>query len=243
VKRASAALALALATACGGKAPAPASTTREAPAADVASDSTPIDPDGEQPTTSEEVTFTAADGHTVPGTLTRPTSPGRHPALILMAGSGPTDRNWESPLLPGHNGSARLLAEALAKRGVVTLRFDKAGVGANKARLDGATFDIYRDEAQAALAFLRARADVAPSKLYVAGHSEGGMHAIRVAQAEGSNIAGLLLLSTTGRSMQDLIYAQLESQLRAALPAQADKELASITQAFADFLAGKPVDA
>ena len=50
------------------------------------SDAAPIDPDGDQPITSEEVTFKAPDGHVVPGTLARPTTPGRHPALILMAG-------------------------------------------------------------------------------------------------------------------------------------------------------------
>jgi pimeloyl-ACP methyl ester carboxylesterase len=201
----------------------------------------PIDPDGEMPTVSEEVSFTAA-GHSVPGTLVRPTTPGRHPALVLMAGSGPTDRDWNNPLLPGKNGSAKLLAEALARRGVVVLRFDKAGVAGNTAALGTATFDIYRDEGRAALAMLRARTDVAPDRIYLAGHSEGGMHATRVAIEEGSRLGGLLLLSTSGRSMQALILAQLEPQLRGALPDRADAELTAFRTALADFLAGKPVD-
>ncbi len=200
-----------------------------------------IDPDGEMPTLSETVSFTAA-GHSVPATLVRPTTPGRHPALVLMAGSGPTDRDWNSPLLPGKNGSAKLLAEALAKRGVAVLRFDKAGVGDNKAALDSVTFDVYRDEGRAALAMLRARDDVAPDRIYLAGHSEGGMHATRVAIEEGTQIAGLLLLSASSRSMQALILAQLEPQLRAALPDRADAELAAFRAALADFIAGKPVD-
>ncbi len=201
-----------------------------------------IDPDGDVATTSEEVTFTAA-GHSVPGTLVRPTTPGRHPALVLLAGSGPTDRDWNNPLLPGKNGSAKLLAEALAKRGVVVLRFDKAGVGGNKASLENVTYDIYRDEGRAALALLRARPDVAPDRLYLAGHSEGGMHATRVALEEGMQLGGLLLLSATARSMPALILAQLEIQLRAGMPDRADAELAAVRTAFADFLAGKAVDA
>lgn len=233
------ALALGLAaslSACGSSATS-ATTTVVAP-----DHAASIDPDGELATTSEEVAFTAA-GHNVPGTLVRPTTPGRRPALVLMAGSGPTDRDWNSPLLPGKNGSAKLLAEALAKRGVIVLRFDKANVGANKATLENQTFDVYRDEGRAALAFLRARPDVAAERLYLAGHSEGGMHAIRVAIAEGTQLGGLVLLSAGGRSLKAIVLSQLEPQLRAALPAQADAELTAIRTALDDFVAGKPVDA
>jgi pimeloyl-ACP methyl ester carboxylesterase len=66
--------------------------------------------------------------------------------------------------------------------------------------------------------------------------------ATRVALAEGDHIAGLLLLSVSARSMTDLILAQLEPQLRAALPQRADAELAAVRSAFADFAAGKSVD-
>lgn len=190
---------------------------------------------------SEEVVFTAGD-HTVPGTLVRPTAPGKRAALVLVAGSGPTDRDWNSPLLPGDHGSGKLLAEALAARGAVVLRFDKASVGANKKSLDGETFDVYRDEARAALAYLRSRPEVAREALFVVGHSEGGMHATRVALVEGDQLAGLVLLATSARSMQALILAQLEPQLRTALPDRADAELTAIRTALDDFIAGKPVD-
>ena len=91
----SVALALALASvACGSKSTGGAAEATQSPSF------VPIDPDGDLPTVSEEVTFTSA-GHSVPGTLVRPTTPGHHPALILMAGSGPTDRDWNNPLLPG----------------------------------------------------------------------------------------------------------------------------------------------
>ncbi len=54
---------------------------------------------------------------TVYGTVVKPSGPGPFPAVVMVAGSGPTDRDWNSPLLPGTNGSARLLAEALAQAG------------------------------------------------------------------------------------------------------------------------------
>jgi pimeloyl-ACP methyl ester carboxylesterase len=76
----------------------------------------------------------------------------------------------------------------------------------------------------------------------VAGHSEGGIHATRVALVEGTHIAGLVLLSAAGRSMMTVMMGQLESQMRAAMPQQADSELAALQKAFDDFLAGKPVD-
>src|SRR5205085_4254038 len=66
---------------------------------------------------------------TVYGTLVRPVGPGPFPAVVMVAGSGPTDRDWNSPLLPGANGSARLLAEALARAGITSLRYDKRASG------------------------------------------------------------------------------------------------------------------
>src|SRR2546421_12645046 len=69
------------------------------------------------------------DSTTVYGTLVRPSGTGPFPAVVMVAGSGPTDRDWNSPLLPGSNGSARLLAEALARAGTASLRYDKRASG------------------------------------------------------------------------------------------------------------------
>jgi uncharacterized protein len=190
---------------------------------------------------SEEITFAVGD-RKVPGTLVHPSHAGG-PGVVLMAGSGPTDRDWNSPLIPGKNGSAKLLAEALAKRGIAVLRFDKAAVGGNKLAIDKVTFDAYRDEGRAALAFMRTQPDVDAHHLFIAGHSEGGLHALRVALDEGDQIAGLVLLSSAGRRLVDVLMTQLERQLETALPKDAaQKEIASLHKALDDFIAGKPVD-
>lgn len=195
---------------------------------------------------SEEVSFTAG-GRTIPGTLAHPDAPGPWPAVLLLAGSGPTDRDWNSALIPTKNGSGALLAAALAEHGAVVLRFDKAGSGKNPGPpLAAWTIDTYRDEAVAALALLRARADVRADRVFVAGHSEGGLHATRLAQVAQPPLAGVVYLASASRTMADTILAQLEAQLRNPLAMLSDKaveqELASLRAAFADFLAGKPVD-
>ncbi len=202
--------------------------------------------DGAFDTASEDVTFTAG-GRTIPGTLVAPKAPGSWPAVLLLAGSGPTDRDWNSPLIGTKNGSGKLLATELAKHGAVVLRFDKAGSGKNPGPpLATWTIDTYRDETVAALALLRARPEVRPDRVFVAGHSEGGIHATRLAAVASPPLAGVIYLESASRTMLDTVLTQLEKQLRspmAMLSERAvDAELDSLRQAFADFLASKPVD-
>lgn len=226
------ALSIFVAAACGDATLAP---SQPKPAPKVS-----FDPRAKLDVTSEDVVF---DNGNVPGTIVRPTAAGKYPGIILLAGSGPTDRNWNSPLIPGTNGSGKLLAESLASHGAVVLRFDKAKVGGNKEVVTAATtIDIYRDEARAALALLRERHDVDPALLFVAGNSEGAYHAIRVAEVEGHAIAGILLLSGAGVSLAQELVAQVDAQMAKAMPAMKDATHAALSQAFADVIAGKPVD-
>lgn len=207
------------------------------------------------PTTYEITTddFTLTVGtRSVPGTIVIPKGAGPFPGLVLLAGSGPTDRDWNSALLPATNGSAKLLAEALGKHGIVVARFDKAGSGKNPGpALPDWTIDTYSDEGLAALALVRARPDVRKDRVFVAGHSEGGIHATRVALAAGTSVAGVLYLSSAARSMGDTMLTQLENQLMTAAKtnpmsglteADATAQVASIRRAFEDFYAGRPVD-
>jgi uncharacterized protein len=193
---------------------------------------------------SEEVSFVAG-GRTIPGTLVRPPS-GKSPGLLLLAGSGPTDRDWNSPLLPGRNGSGKLLAEALAARGVTVLRFDKAFSGKNPGLpIADLTLDTYRDEASAALDFLRARPEVDPTRVFVAGHSEGGIHATRLAESRADHIRGVVLISAAGRSLREVLEVQLAQNVldRSTMTAeQVEAEMAPIRTALRAFVAGQDVD-
>src|SRR5574340_147197 len=69
------------------------------------------------------------DGTTVGATFVTPPGSGPFPGVVMVAGSGPTDRDWNSPLLPGSNGSARLIAAALTAAGFASLRYDKRASG------------------------------------------------------------------------------------------------------------------
>lgn len=161
---------------------------------------------------NEEVAWEAA-GTVVHGTLTRPEGEGPFPALLLIAGSGPTDRDWNSRLLPGTNGSAKLLAEALARHGVVVLRYDKRGTGETELPGDLAWSD-YLAEQRGGLALLAAWPGVDAGRLYPAGHSEGGVHAVRLAGDPGVPLAGLILLATPGRTMMETVVEQIRDQIR-----------------------------
>jgi pimeloyl-ACP methyl ester carboxylesterase len=234
----------ALAVACGG-APAQRVELPETKPA-VVVEASRFDPAATVPTRSEDITF-KVEGHEVPATISYPAT-GKWPGIVLMAGSGPTDRDWNSPLIPGKNGSGKLLAEWLASHGAVVVRFDKAAVGANKAAVGSITLDTYVDEIRGALGVLRAHPNADVDHLYIAGHSEGGTHAIRAAIAEGGRIAGVVLLSAAGRTMRDVLLGQLDAQFQTAAragavtPEVAKQQMDAIKQALDDFIEGRPVD-
>ena len=120
---------------------------------------------------SEEVTWDV-DGIAVYGTLTHPANTGPHPAVVFVAGSGPTDRDWCSPLLPGTNCSGRLLANALTKQGFITLRYDKRAAGPrvreNLPQLIGKiSMQGHLDELTGAVTTLMSLTDVDVSRLFV----------------------------------------------------------------------------
>ena len=227
-----------LLVACGTSAKAPAPAPVEPSGNTMSADTREI--------SSSDVTFTAGT-RKVPGTIVAPKAAGKWPAILLLAGSGPTDRDWNSKLIASKNGSGALLATALAQHGAVVLRFDKAGSGANPGPpIAEWTIDTYRDEAAAALALLRSQPNVRADRIFVAGHSEGGIHATRLAALDGK-LAGVIYLASASRTMADTMLAQLEAQLMnpaAMLTEKAvEQEMTGLRQAFADFIAGKPVDA
>ena len=144
----------------------------------------------------------------LPGTLTLPVGKGPFPAVVLVHGSGPNDRDETI----GPNKPFRDLAWGLATQGVAALRYDKRSkVHAGKmAALESMTVDdeVIAD-AVAAVRLLHQTDEVDPDRVFVIGHSLGGHLVPRVA-AEADGVAGVVILSGNVRPLQDLIVVQTE---------------------------------
>lgn len=179
------------------------------------------------------------------GTITELTSKGIHPAVVFVAGSGPTDRNWCSPLLPGTNGSAKLLAESLASQGFVTLRYDKIASGPNVRenipKLVGKISMLsHLEELKGAVETLVAQENVDKDNVFVLTNSEGAIHAVNYQlQAKNSRFKGLVLTGAPGRAIGELAHSQIFEQIKNLPNAQAITK--AYDDAIADFLANKPM--
>jgi len=119
-----------------------------------------------------------------------------------------------------------LLAEALSAHGIVVLRYDKRGTGQTPAHPPH-RWEHYTAEQQGGLQFLSKTGLVDPGRIYVLGHSEGALHALRLSQKTDIELAGVGLLAAPGRSLDQLIEAQFFSAHASAgiTPAQKDVEL------------------
>jgi uncharacterized protein len=142
--------------------------------------------------TEQEVTVTPASAPAVDGTLTLPRGRGPWPAVVLLGGGGPFDRDQTV----GPNKPLKDLAWGLASRSVAVLRFDKVTHRHPQVMTEpGFTLaDEYLPHALAAVRLLRGHAGVDPSRVFLLGHSAGGKAAPRVAAAEPA-IAGLVILA------------------------------------------------
>jgi alpha-beta hydrolase superfamily lysophospholipase len=153
------------------------------------------------PYVAAEVTVpnTAADVR-LAGTLTMPrhAAGARVPAVVLITGSGPQDRDEAIPGLEGLR-PFREIADTLGRRGIAVLRLDDRGVGGSQAGPPGATSADLAGDVRAALAYLRTRPDVDPTRLALLGHSEGGMIAPMVA-ADDSALRAVVLVAAPART-------------------------------------------
>jgi alpha-beta hydrolase superfamily lysophospholipase len=179
------------------------------------------------------------------GTVTSPTDKEVHSAVIFVAGSGPTDRNWCSPLLSGTNGSAKLLAEALASQGFVTLRYDKLASGPhikeNIPKLIGKiSMQSHVEELKGAVETLIAEKSVNKDNIFVLTNSEGAIHAVNYQlQAKSNRFKGLVLTGAPGRAVGEVTRSQIFNQVK-GLP-NAEDLMKIYDDTIADFLANKPL--
>ena len=196
-------------------------------------------------TNSAEVTW-QLDGITMYGTIARPGGDGQFPAVVLVAGSGPTDRDWCSPLLPGTNGSGRLLAEAFAAAGIASLRYDKRASGPhavqNVTKLIGRmSMQSHLDELVAAVGVLATQDFVDASRIVGLGNSEGTLHVLHYAtSAQDVPFAGIVLAAPPGRAVGEVVLSQLALQ---AAQVSGGAELMPAVRAAAErYTAGQPMD-
>ncbi|MGA9363284.1 MAG: alpha/beta fold hydrolase [Bacteroidota bacterium] len=171
----------------------------------------PQEPKKPYPYKDEEVTVSnAAAGITLAGTLTLPSSAGPFPAVVLITGSGPQDRD---EALLGHKPFL-VLSDYLTRQGIAVLRCDDRGTGKSTGKFGGATSVDFAGDAMAALAYLKSRKEVRADKMGLIGHSEGGMIAPMVA-AESNDVAFIVMMAGPGVPGDKLILEQVTLITRA----------------------------
>ncbi|MGA2269774.1 MAG: alpha/beta fold hydrolase [Bryobacteraceae bacterium] len=163
-----------------------------------------------KPDSFREREVTVGDGQwKLPGTLTVPVGQGPFPAIALVHGSGANDRDETV----GGTKMFKDLAEGLASRGVVVLRYEKRTRQYAAAMAGMANFTVEEEaveDAVKAAALLRAQREVNSRRIFVLGHSLGGYVAPRIAEQDGK-LAGLIVLAANVRPTEDLVVEQAEN--------------------------------
>lgn len=154
----------------------------------------PQNPIKPYPYREEEVSYrNVASGDRIAGTLTVPPGKGPFPAVLLIVGSGPNDRD---ETVMGHKPFL-VLADYLTRKGIVVLRSDKRGIGQSTGDLASATTADFATDAQAGVVFLRTRSEVDPHRIGLIGHSEGGVVAPMVA-VQDHDVAFVVMMAGPG---------------------------------------------
>ncbi len=198
----------------------------------------PQNPVKPYPYREEDVTYTnRAAGVTLAGTLTIPPGKGPFPAVLLIAGSGPHDRD-ES--IMGHKPFL-VLADHLTRRGIVVLRADKRGIGKSTGNYATSTTADFADDAQAGVDYLKTHPEVDPHRIGLIGHSEGGIIAPMVA-ARDRDVAFVVMMAGSGVPGDQILEAQQrlieeassESKDKVEQDAERERELAALVEKVQD---------
>ena len=166
-------------------------------------------------------------GGTIRGTLTLAEGAARSPVVLLIAGSGPTDRNGNGPGMT--NNSLQDLAHALAAAGIASVRYDKRGIGGSAlagAREADLRFDRYVDDASAWVALLRK--DARFTKTVIVGHSEGALVGLLATNAGRAD--GFVSLAGAGERAPVILRRQLAGKLPPGLAKESDRILTALEQ-------------
>lgn len=162
-----------------------------------------------QPGNHQEIIHLKTASGTLEGELLIPQNIRRPPVVLIIAGSGPTDRDGNNPSMK--NNSLKFLAEGLADKGIASLRYDKRGVGGSSGAIGKESelrFENFVSDAEGWIGLLRK--DKRFKGIYVAGHSEGSLIGILAVQNE--KVRGLISIAGAGRSIDLVLKEQLGSQ-------------------------------
>jgi len=187
----------------------------------------------------KEVTFDSG-GVSVAGSMREASEPGGgpRPAAVLIAGSGPTDRDGNSALAQGDIGTLRFIADELARGGVASLRYDKPGTGRTGLgpyATSGEPVDlaVFSAPVAAAVTFTRQRPGVDGRDMTIVGHSEGALLGLAfAATSKPGSLRRVVLVAPPARRYLDLAREQVTHQLAAAvqsgsIPAATAREMTS----------------
>ncbi len=182
--------------------------------------------------TSSPISLETSSG-TLYGTLELPVNEEEVPVVLIISGSGPTDRDGNSTALPGDNNSLKMLAEELAESGYASVRYDKRLIG--ESQIEGSAeedlrFDDYVDDAVAWIEKLKD--DTRFSQTGIIGHSEGALIGMLAASISDADI--YVSLSGAGRPAYDVIMEQLAGQ--------PEEVLAEVERINSELRAGNLVD-
>ncbi|MFY9151930.1 MAG: alpha/beta fold hydrolase [Prolixibacteraceae bacterium] len=158
--------------------------------------------------TEETILLITASGE-IEGTLTLPETKMPVPVVLIIAGSGPTDRDGNNPMMT--NNSLKMLSDELVKRGIATLRYDKRGIAHSKnAGLKEADlrFDMYVDDALGWIHLLKQNKNFI--RIVVVGHSEGSL--IGMIASQNTEVDRFVSISGAGQPADKIIREQLKAQ-------------------------------
>lgn len=171
----------------------------------------PQEPKPPYPYREEEVSYpNSSAGITLAGTLTLPKSDHPVPAVVLVSGSGPQDRD---EAIMGHR-PFWVLADYLTRQGIAVLRFDDRGVGKSGGDFKSATMEDFVSDVQAGIAYLKSRKEINPRQIGIIGHSEGGWIAPEVAVRSG-DVAFIVLMAAPGVTGEELLIQQSKAIMEA----------------------------
>lgn len=198
----------------------------------------PQDPAEPFPYKAEEVFFENTDaGIKLAGTLTLPEGKGKFPAIVLISGSGPQNRDEE---LMGHRPFA-VLADFFTRNGIAVLRYDDRGSYASEGDFQSATSVDFATDAAAAVAYLKTRKEINKKKIGLAGHSEGGLIAPMVAVDHRKDVSFIILMAGPGVNGEIIMLEQQELIGRANnMPEEALMITKSINQQIFNLIKSTP---